>query len=72
MIERRKEGTALLKRPQPIETHGIQAFKDIMLLTMSWLVSVSIDKPLDFLETGNDTLLTRSTPTFLLWLRELA
>ena len=69
MVQRRKQGAALLKRAQAVEAHGIEPLEDVAIFPVLRRAAVLLDKSLDFLEAGDDALLARRASALLLRLR---
>jgi hypothetical protein len=65
MVKLGKRGSAFFEVSEPIQPYGTQPFKNVSVLAMQWLMTVRLNKPLDFLEPGNDPLLARRAPPFL-------
>jgi hypothetical protein len=59
MVQRLKQGAAIGERPQAVEAHGIQPLEDVAVFPVLRSATVLLDKPLDFLEPGDDALLAR-------------
>ena len=71
MVERREKRPAFLKRAKPVEAHGVEPLEDVAIFPMLRRVAVLLDKPLDFLESGDDALLARGAAALLFRLGEV-
>jgi hypothetical protein len=66
MIERRKKRTALLKRAEAVESHGIKTLEDVAIFPVLRSAPAIFDKPLYLLKLTmpRSGLLTTPRPTY--------
>ena len=66
MVKRLQNTPAVLQRTQAVEADRVHALEDVIALAMPGRMAMLLHKSLDFLEPGNDPLLTwRSANTLV-------